>query len=359
VDGATGPTGPTGDVGPAGAFAPVEGTPPDDPVSGDAWFNTLNGKLYIYYNDGDSAQWVEVGSSPIGPTGPTGPESTVEGPTGPTGAAGTGAPVYGQVSKMTSGTITIATAGTYQSTGLTATLDSDNAGISLGTTDTFAIKNTSGAIRRLELFASYDATVTGGATNLGLILALNGTPISVTECRATTSASGAIAKLQTKWILELNNNDEIALFVANHSSTTSINFQRGRIVATSVAGFGPTGETGVTGPTGPAGADGFVGSDGATGPTGPAGDTGPTGPTGETGDTGPTGADGLDGEGGVFIGDDAPVDTDLLWVDTSVATQLGVPVGGDVGNILVKKSINDYDTEWANEPLSPFLLGGM
>lgn len=177
-------------------------------------------------------------------------EVVLLGQQGPPGADGTGAPVYGQVSKMTSGTITVGTQGTYQTTGLTAVLDGENAGISLGTTDTFAIKNTSGSTKRLQIGASYDATVTASATVLGLALAINGVVDSDTECRATTSASGAIAELQTTWIIDLPNNHEVALFVANHSSTTAINFERGRVVATSVAGFGPTGPTGPTGAAG-------------------------------------------------------------------------------------------------------------
>jgi hypothetical protein len=62
---------------------------------------------------------------------------------------------------------------------------------------------------------------------------------------------GAIAKLATAWIIDLADGDEVALYVANHSSTVDIDFQRGRIVATSVAGFGPQGPAGATGPIGP------------------------------------------------------------------------------------------------------------
>ena len=59
---------------------------------------------------------------------------------------------------------------------------------------------------------------------------------------------------------------------------------------TAPIGVGPTGPTGATGPTGPAGADGFVGSDGATGPTGPE---------------------------GIVAQEEAPENTDILWLDTN------------------------------------------
>ena len=58
-----------------------------------------------------------------------------------------------------------------------------------------------------------------------------------------------------------------------------------------------------------------VGSTGPTGPTGPSG--GPTGPTGVQGPTGPTGPTGATGPEGIIISGVAPVDTDVLWADTS------------------------------------------
>ena len=49
----------------------------------DLWFESDSGNLAIYYDDGDSAQWVGVGGEP-GPAGAAGPA----GPTGPVGATG-------------------------------------------------------------------------------------------------------------------------------------------------------------------------------------------------------------------------------------------------------------------------------
>jgi hypothetical protein len=141
--------------------------------------------------------------------------------------------IRGQVSKMDSGTISGLTQDVYQSTGLTATLDSSTAsGVVLGTTNTFAIKNTSGETRVVKVFASMDASA-GNNQLLGIRLAKNGTTIPETECRSNTSSNN-FAKLVTNWMVSLANNDEIALFVANHSNTTNISFQRGRIVAISV-----------------------------------------------------------------------------------------------------------------------------
>lgn len=71
--GATGPTGPTGNQGPAGTGATgptgatgatgaysvvISATAPVSPVPSDLWWNTEDGNLYIYYDDGDTEQWV-------------------------------------------------------------------------------------------------------------------------------------------------------------------------------------------------------------------------------------------------------------------------------------------------------------
>ena len=124
---------------------------------------------------------------------------------------------------------------------------------------------------------------------------------------------------------------------------------------------GPQGPTGATGPQGPAGNDGTNGTDGndgfspiatvtqntggctisitdvngtttatlsdgatgATGPQGPQGEQGIQGVQGPQGDTGATGATGPQGPAGP-----------------------GVPDGGSTGQVLVKRSWADYDTEW-------------
>ena len=42
-----------------GASVDVSDNAPSQPAAGNLWFNTSNGKLYIYINDGDSNQWVQ------------------------------------------------------------------------------------------------------------------------------------------------------------------------------------------------------------------------------------------------------------------------------------------------------------
>lgn len=142
--------------------------------------------------------------------------------------------VRGQASRMTDGTISGLTQGTYVSTGLTATFDSSTAhGMTLGTTDLFGIRNTSGATRLMRFYGSIDAQA-GNNQTLGIKLAKNGTPIDETECRAFTGSGGAEAKLVTSWMISMAANDEVALRIANHSGTTNITFKRGRLLASEV-----------------------------------------------------------------------------------------------------------------------------
>jgi hypothetical protein len=142
--------------------------------------------------------------------------------------------VRGQASRTTTGEVTGIVQGVYQSTGLTATFDTATAnGTALGTTDTFAVKNTSGSTRLMQVYGSIDAK-DGNNITLGIKLALDGTPIDETECRASTGAGAQEAKLVTNWIVSVPNNGEVALFIANHTGSTSLELRRARIVAVEV-----------------------------------------------------------------------------------------------------------------------------
>jgi hypothetical protein len=49
--------------------AVISDTAPESPTSGKIWYNSLSGKTYIYYEDGTSNQWVEVGTASLDPVG--------------------------------------------------------------------------------------------------------------------------------------------------------------------------------------------------------------------------------------------------------------------------------------------------
>ena len=145
-----------------------------------------------------------------------------------------GVAIRGQCSKMTEGTIDITAQGSYISTGLTATLDTDTAyGMVLGTTDAFGLKNDSGSTKLFRVYGSIDAT-DGNNSTLGVKLAKNGVAIDNSECRAFTGSGAQEAKLVTSWMVELDDGDEVSLLIANHSNTTDIVLKRGRVIAVEV-----------------------------------------------------------------------------------------------------------------------------
>lgn len=59
-------------------------TGPVSPNAGDLWLSTEDGTLSVYFNDGDSSQWITVS----GPRGPAGLDGT-DGADGADGADGT------------------------------------------------------------------------------------------------------------------------------------------------------------------------------------------------------------------------------------------------------------------------------
>lgn len=38
-------------------------TPPENPIPGNLWWNSVSGRMYIYYTDQDSSQWVQTNPS--------------------------------------------------------------------------------------------------------------------------------------------------------------------------------------------------------------------------------------------------------------------------------------------------------
>jgi len=72
-------------TGTGGTTVTISDTAPANPTAGNLWWNSVIGAMFIYYNDGDSNQWVLASPAGAGVTGPIGY-------TGSKG--GTGAPAY-------------------------------------------------------------------------------------------------------------------------------------------------------------------------------------------------------------------------------------------------------------------------
>lgn len=79
-----------GEQGPPGTQVMFIGDePPPDPVPGNTWWESDSGNSFVYYDDGNSAQWVPSHIGVIGPVGPEGPQ----GPAGPQGETGAQGPI--------------------------------------------------------------------------------------------------------------------------------------------------------------------------------------------------------------------------------------------------------------------------
>ena len=57
-----------------GSRVTIQPSPPASPAVGDLWWrNNPDGVLFVYYNDGNSTQWVPATPTTSGPPGPAGP----------------------------------------------------------------------------------------------------------------------------------------------------------------------------------------------------------------------------------------------------------------------------------------------
>ena len=63
---------------------------------------------------------------------------------------------------------------------------------------------------------------------------------------------------------------------------------------------------------------------------------------------------GPQGDAGVFVSATAPLNTDVIWVDTDEEPDVPVPAGGTNGQVLAKFSSNDYETAWVPQNLRTF-----
>jgi hypothetical protein len=87
---------------PGTASAQASDTPPTSPTEGQLWFNSEVGNMFIWYCDETSCQWIETasisggGEGSVGPQGPEGPM----GPTGPQGIPGLGITFIGRVATV-------------------------------------------------------------------------------------------------------------------------------------------------------------------------------------------------------------------------------------------------------------------
>ena len=175
-------------------------------------------------------------------TGVTGTLPLATGVSGtlPVSNGGTGftSAVRGQISNLDGSTHTVETENVYTVLADEGNLDSDaTSNMTKGAPTTFSIKNTSGGTRLFRVYASVDATST--ANNILSIKLYKGaagslTAIDETQCNASVGSGSDFAKLVTSWMVSLQNNQEVAIYLTNLTGANDITIQRARLVAEAI-----------------------------------------------------------------------------------------------------------------------------
>ena len=141
-------------------------------------------------------------------------------------------PMRGFLSRQTTGTVAIATAGVYVPINLASTLDPDVTFnmVASGAPNVTGLKNDTDQTRTMMFIATYDGKG-GNNEGIGLKLALNGTPIDNSECTSFAGASGQFGKAMTQYMLRMAPGDEVTMLATNLNGTTSLNIIRLKLAA--------------------------------------------------------------------------------------------------------------------------------
>jgi hypothetical protein len=141
-------------------------------------------------------------------------------------------PMRGLLTRQTSGTVTISTAGVYVPINLAGTLDTDVSFnmVASGAPNVTGLKNDTDQTRTMVFIATYDGK--GGNNHaIGLKLALNGTPIDASECTSFAGGSGQFGKAMTQYMMRVAPGDEVTMWAANIDATTNISIARLKLLA--------------------------------------------------------------------------------------------------------------------------------
>jgi len=250
-----------------GASVTVSTGAPSSPSAGDLWWDSDDGDLLVYFNDGNSSQWVSTNSGATGAQGAQGATGGAQGAVGAQGATGSSGSAGAQGAQGATG-----------STGAQGATGSGSAGAQGATGSTGA----------------QGATGTGGSTGAQGAQGVAG----------SAASQGAQGAQGHQGAAGGGGGGSGAQGAQGHQGTAGA---QGGLGATGAQGDG--GSTGATGPQGAQGASGSGGSSGSTGAQGAQGATGSGGSTGAqgaqgyqgatgSGSTGAQGAQGHQGAGG-------------------------------------------------------------
>jgi outer membrane protein assembly factor BamB len=358
--------------------------PPANPYPGTLWFDSFGAQLYIYFDDGNSAQWVAVVNQP----GPQGPPGTGDGSGGGSitavipGVGLTGGGTSGQVFISLAVPVSIANGGTNSTTPVAALAALGGLPLAGGTlTGALAINpgrphapvgypvlflaSNDGPEGVGHMLDAYANTASGnpfylcrfsrgnaaapaavqvgdlvgffgsnGRLATGYSQAVAGVQIRATE-NWTDSAAGAAIEFVTNTpgtinsVLRMSLSRGLALTTAAGGMPTGGDLGAGTVNVTGgyyINGVPITAGTGPAGPPGPAGPASTVpGPPGPSGPTGPAGPASTVpGPPGPSGPTGPAGSAGTPGS---------------IWYEGSGIPALAL---GNIGDFYIDADTGDF-----------------
>ena len=144
-------------------------------------------------------------------------------------------PMRGLLTRQTTGTVTITTAGVYVPINLVGTLDTSVSFnmVASGAPNVTGLKNDTNQTRTMVFIATYDGK--GGNNHaIGLKLALNGVPIDASECTSFAGGGGQFGKVMTQYMMRLAPEDEVTMMAANIDATTNISIARLKLLAHAV-----------------------------------------------------------------------------------------------------------------------------
>ena len=245
-------------------FVSISDDAPSSPNNGDLWWESDTGTLKIYYNDGDSAQWIDANSGILNGIFNPWTTTTMDGgvlgisTTSRVGVGTTNARYLLEVGAVGASGTSLQVNGDARVTGIlsvgqgTITLNGPSNLVNVGTALT--IGHTQG-LQFYEQSLHQRGFEVNQINASGIVTATGGLRVGSTE---VIDSSGV-------W----------------QGPATNLQGAQGATGSTGNQGdTGATGAQGATGPTGAQGAAGAQGDDGANGPTGAQGDTGAQGATG-------------------------------------------------------------------------------
>jgi hypothetical protein len=141
-------------------------------------------------------------------------------------------PMRGLLTRQTSGTVVITTAGVYVPINLAGTLDSDVSFnmVASGAPNVTGLKNDTDQTRTMVFIATYDGKA-GNNHAIGLKLALNGVPIDASECSSFAGGGGQFGKTMTQYMMRVAPGDEVTMWGANLDTTTDLDIARLKLLA--------------------------------------------------------------------------------------------------------------------------------